>query len=132
MAFLESDRNRQTAIHMPDCLCGIRSGGCIERWTSAKGVSGLTGVALHPAHEPVMKGPLHVCSIWDDSVPEEMRGKYLAFAEEASQGVRHLRELQEAGMTHIHLLPAYDYGSVPERYEDQKRLKVCSVVRLCV
>ncbi|KAK9836409.1 hypothetical protein WJX84_012438 [Apatococcus fuscideae] len=63
-------------------------------------------------------------SCWDESVPAELRGKYLAFAEQASQGVRHLKELQAAGLTHVHLLPAYDYGSVPERHEDQKRVEV--------
>ena len=42
------------------------------------------------------------------------------------QGVQHLRQLQEAGLTHVHLLPSYDYGSVPERPEDQRRIQVRS------
>ena len=33
--------------------------------------------------------------------------------------MRHLRELKQAGLTHVHLLPSYDFGSVPERAEDQ-------------
>ena len=33
--------------------------------------------------------------------------------------MRHLRELRQAGLTHVHLLPSYDFGSVPEREEDQ-------------
>lgn len=35
-------------------------------------------------------------------------------------GVRHLTDLRTAGLTHVHLLPSYDYGSVPERAEDQQ------------
>ncbi len=34
--------------------------------------------------------------------------------------MRHLKDLREAGLTHVHLLPSYDFGSVPERAEDQQ------------
>jgi pullulanase/glycogen debranching enzyme len=59
---------------------------------------------------------LHVrdFSIGDESVPAGRRGRYLAFAEADSQGVRHLRALSAAGVTDVHLLPAYDISSVPE------------------
>ncbi len=50
----------------------------------------------------------------DASVPQARRGKYLAFAETDSQGMRHLRALRAAGMTDIHLLPVFDIASVPE------------------
>jgi hypothetical protein len=40
--------------------------------------------------------------------------------QEDSAGVRHLTDLRTAGLTHVHLLPSYDYGSVPERAEDQQ------------
>ncbi|KAK9903518.1 hypothetical protein WJX75_007894 [Coccomyxa subellipsoidea] len=56
----------------------------------------------------------------DASVPQEFRGKYGAFSLEDSAGVRHLTDLRTAGLTHVHLLPSYDYGSVPERAEDQQ------------
>ncbi|MFY2762760.1 alpha-1,6-glucosidase domain-containing protein [Arenimonas sp. MALMAid1274] len=58
---------------------------------------------------------LHVrdFSIADTTVPEAHRGKYLAFTA-GSAGMRHLRALAAAGMTDVHLLPAYDFGSVPE------------------
>lgn len=60
---------------------------------------------------------LHVrdFSIGDQTVPEERRGKYLAFAETDSNGMRHLRALAEAGLTDVHLLPAFDFATVPER-----------------
>jgi pullulanase-type alpha-1,6-glucosidase len=59
---------------------------------------------------------LHVrdFSINDRSVPEAWRGKYLAFTDTNSNGMRHLKALAKAGMTDIHLLPVFDYGSVPE------------------
>ena len=33
--------------------------------------------------------------------------------------MRHLRGLARAGMTDVHLLPAFDFATVPERREDQ-------------
>ena len=63
------------------------------------------------------------CSISDETAPEELRGKYSAFALQDSAGISHLRRLQAAGLTHVHLLPSYDYGSVPERLEDQATIQ---------
>jgi pullulanase len=59
---------------------------------------------------------LHVrdFSIGDPGVPEGSRGKYLAFAEKDTAGVRHLRALSAAGLTDVHLLPVFDIASVPE------------------
>ena len=51
----------------------------------------------------------------DATVRAPWRGKYLAFTEPDSAGIRHLRALRAAGMTDIHLLPAYDLSTVPER-----------------
>ncbi|WP_229507737.1 alpha-1,6-glucosidase domain-containing protein [Massilia sp. Dwa41.01b] len=51
----------------------------------------------------------------DPSVPLHKRGKYAAFGETASHGMRHLRALAQAGLTDIHLLPVYDIASVPEK-----------------
>ncbi|BDA50310.1 Pullulanase [Coccomyxa sp. Obi] len=56
----------------------------------------------------------------DATVPELLRGKYLAFTLEETAGVKHLADLHSAGLTHVHLLPSYDFGSVPEREEDQQ------------
>ncbi len=42
------------------------------------------------------------------------RGKYLAFANPSSNGMRHLAALQKAGLTDIHLLPVFDFATVPE------------------
>lgn len=59
---------------------------------------------------------LHVrdFSVSDDSVPATRRGKYLAFTERDSRGMRHLKSLAKAGLTHVHLLPAFDLASINE------------------
>jgi pullulanase/glycogen debranching enzyme len=54
-------------------------------------------------------------SIGDASVPAGHRGKYLAFTDASSAGMRHLRALAQAGLTDVHLLPVFDIASVPER-----------------
>src|SRR3712207_7812964 len=63
----------------------------------------------------------------DLSVSEPHRGTYMAFTEAMSNGMRHLRELAHAGLTHIHLLPAFDFATVNEnkaqrRGPDRSRL----------
>ena len=60
---------------------------------------------------------LHVrdFSINDSTVSAANRGKYTAFTESGSNGMKHLAALSQAGMTDIHLLPVYDIGSVPEK-----------------
>ena len=60
---------------------------------------------------------LHVrdFSINDATVRPDYRGKYLAFTLDGTDGMRHLQALAAAGVTEIHLLPAFDFGSVPER-----------------
>lgn len=50
----------------------------------------------------------------DASVSARNRGKYLAFTESDSAGMRHLRALAQAGLTDVHLLPVFDLGTVPE------------------
>ncbi|MFE0048211.1 pullulanase-type alpha-1,6-glucosidase [Streptomyces albireticuli] len=46
-------------------------------------------------------------------------GQYLAFADPSSAGTRHLRELARAGTSYVHLLPAFDFATAPERRADQ-------------
>ncbi|CAN5176802.1 hypothetical protein BH11PSE10_BH11PSE10_11060 [soil metagenome] len=51
----------------------------------------------------------------DATVSAPRRGKYLAFTETASNGMRHLAGLAAAGLTDVHLLPSFDIASVNER-----------------
>jgi pullulanase len=59
---------------------------------------------------------LHVrdFSINDPTVSDANRGKYGAFTESASNGMKHLKALANAGLTDIHLLPVFDIATVPE------------------
>ncbi|HQY09230.1 MAG TPA: pullulanase-type alpha-1,6-glucosidase [Burkholderiaceae bacterium] len=50
----------------------------------------------------------------DFSVSTVNRGKYLAFTETGSRGMRHLKALSDAGLTDVHLLPVFDLATVPE------------------
>jgi pullulanase-type alpha-1,6-glucosidase len=58
-------------------------------------------------------------SIADDTVPAADRGTYRAFSDRDSDGSKHLRALAEAGTSYVHLLPAFDFSTVPERKADQ-------------
>ena len=50
----------------------------------------------------------------DFSVSTVNRGKYLAFTEAGSSGMKHLKALADAGLTDVHLLPVFDLATVPE------------------
>jgi pullulanase/glycogen debranching enzyme len=72
---------------------------------------------------PPLAGPqdivlyeLHVrdFSASDASVPAADRGKFLAFAHRDSNGMRHLAALRAAGLTHVHLLPSFEFASVAD------------------
>ncbi|MER2491367.1 alpha-1,6-glucosidase domain-containing protein [Catenovulum sediminis] len=62
----------------------------------------------------VYEGHIRDFSILDESTPAEHRGKYLAFAQQDTAPVNHLKELAEAGITHFQVLPANDIASVNE------------------
>lgn len=58
---------------------------------------------------------LHVrdFSIGDETVPPQLRGTYAAFTQEGA-GRRHLRELADAGMNTVQLLPTFDITTIEE------------------
>ncbi|MEU0024229.1 pullulanase-type alpha-1,6-glucosidase [Streptomyces sp. NPDC006335] len=58
-------------------------------------------------------------SVADKTVPAEDRGTYRAFTDKDSDGSKHLRELAKSGTSYVHLLPAFDIATIPERREDQ-------------
>lgn len=83
--------------------------------------------------KPRLKAPedisiyeLHVrdFSIIDASVDEEDRGTFNAFSQFRSKGMRHLRSLSHSGLSHIHLLPAFDIATVNENKTEQLSLEV--------
>ncbi|MET8311221.1 pullulanase-type alpha-1,6-glucosidase [Micromonospora sp. NPDC005173] len=60
-------------------------------------------------------------SIADDTVPAERRGTFLAFTDPKTAGMTHLKALGDAGVTHLHLLPAFDFATIPEKRADQRQ-----------
>ncbi|MGO2938866.1 MAG: pullulanase-type alpha-1,6-glucosidase, partial [Glutamicibacter arilaitensis] len=52
-------------------------------------------------------------SISDSSVPEDLRGRYGAFGVDGA-GNKQLKELADAGLTTVHLLPSFDIASIQE------------------
>ncbi|HTN51889.1 MAG TPA: pullulanase-type alpha-1,6-glucosidase [Anaeromyxobacter sp.] len=68
------------------------------------------------APEDIVLYELHVrdFSASDPSVPEALKGTFLAFAADGTYGTRHLAALARAGVTHVHLLPAFDFATVDE------------------
>jgi pullulanase-type alpha-1,6-glucosidase len=97
----------------------------------------LSDPATRPAgwdavEKPALEAPedavlyeLHIrdFSISDPDVPAADRGKYVAFTYDgvndaddrpASSGMCHLQKLAQAGLTHVHLLPAFDIATIEE------------------
>ncbi|NDJ77283.1 MAG: pullulanase-type alpha-1,6-glucosidase, partial [Chloroflexi bacterium] len=68
------------------------------------------------APEDIVLYELHIrdFSMNDMTVPEDLRGTYLAFTVSDSDGMNHLRALADAGLTHVHLLPTFDIATVNE------------------
>ena len=69
-----------------------------------------------PAPEDISIYEIHVrdFSVNDASVPEALKGTYNAFTLKNSNGIQHLRALQAAGLTHLHLLPVFDIATINE------------------
>ena len=67
------------------------------------------------APEDVVIYELHIrdFSIFDETVPEDLRGTYDAFTVD-SDGTRHLAELAASGVNHLHLLPSFDIATINE------------------
>jgi pullulanase len=72
-----------------------------------------------PARAQISEVSVRDFSIADHTVPAPDRGTYLAFSHPDTAGMRHLRGLADAGLTHLHLLPAFDFATVPDRRADQ-------------
>ena len=74
------------------------------------------------APEDMVIYELHVrdFSVADESVPAIERGTFNAFAQTNSNGMKHLKALAGAGLSHIHLLPAFDCATINENKSEQK------------
>ncbi|HZF88800.1 pullulanase-type alpha-1,6-glucosidase [Streptomyces sp.] len=75
-----------------------------------------------PKAVPLKDAQIQELHIRDFSVEDRTAkhpGTYLAFTDEDSDGSRHLRKLAEAGTSYVHLLPAFDIATIPEKKSDQ-------------
>ncbi|WP_405932559.1 pullulanase-type alpha-1,6-glucosidase [Streptomyces sp. NBC_00827] len=62
---------------------------------------------------------LHIRDFSVADTTAENPGTYLAFADKDSDGSKHLRELAKSGTSYVHLLPAFDIATIPEKKSDQ-------------
>ncbi|MFE9770348.1 pullulanase-type alpha-1,6-glucosidase [Streptomyces sp. NPDC005931] len=89
-----------------------------DRALAPKGWAGLD----KPKAVPLKDAQIQELHIRDFSVEDRTasdRGTYLAFTDKDSDGSRHLRELAKSGTSYVHLLPAFDIATIPERTSDQ-------------
>ncbi|MEZ3182110.1 pullulanase-type alpha-1,6-glucosidase [Streptomyces pimonensis] len=89
-----------------------------DRDLAPEGWSSLT----KPRAVPIEDAQIQELHIRDFSVADrtaENPGTYLAFTDKDSDGSKHLRELAEAGTSYVHLLPAFDIATIPEKKSDQ-------------
>ncbi|WP_408055665.1 pullulanase-type alpha-1,6-glucosidase [Streptomyces apricus] len=91
-----------------------------DRSLAPGGWSGLKKPKAVPLKDAQIQ-ELHVrdFSVADRTVPAKDKGTYRAFSDRDSAGSKHLRKLAEAGTSYVHLLPAFDIATIPEKKADQ-------------
>ncbi|MGW1948894.1 pullulanase-type alpha-1,6-glucosidase, partial [Streptomyces sp. NPDC001940] len=75
-----------------------------------------------PKAVPLRDAQIQELHIRDFSVEDRTAkhpGTYLAFTDKDSKGSEHLRELAKAGTSYVHLLPAFDIATIPEKKSGQ-------------
>ncbi|MFD3835445.1 pullulanase-type alpha-1,6-glucosidase [Streptomyces sp. NPDC058642] len=75
-----------------------------------------------PKATPLKDAQIQELHIRDFSVADRTAddpGTYLAFADKNSDGSKHLKALAKSGTSYVHLLPAFDIATIPERKSDQ-------------
>ncbi|SCE64839.1 alpha-1,6-glucosidases, pullulanase-type [Micromonospora matsumotoense] len=86
------------------------------------GWSGLRKPAAPPAAKAqISELSVRDFSIADRTVPAAQRGTYLAFTDPTTAGMKHLTALGDAGVNYLHLLPVFDFATIPERRADQRQ-----------
>ncbi|MFW7377326.1 MAG: pullulanase-type alpha-1,6-glucosidase [Oligoflexus sp.] len=83
----------------------------------------------HPADISILELHIRDFSSYDHSVPQQLRGGYSAFAtasqynlENLTLGQEYLKSLQEAGLTHVQILPANDFATIREKRQERIEL----------
>ena len=87
---------------------------------SPSGWGSLVKSAVNPADIALYELHVRDFSANDPTVTAAHRGTFMAFTEPASSGMTHLAKLAAAGLTHVHLLPIFDFATVNEVKSEQK------------
>ncbi|MFJ4896498.1 pullulanase-type alpha-1,6-glucosidase [Streptomyces sp. NPDC088727] len=77
-----------------------------------------------PAAVPLRDAQIQELQIRDFSIADPTSkhpGEYLAFTDTRSDGMKHLKQLADSGTSYVHLLPAFDIGTIPEKRKDQQK-----------
>ena len=85
------------------------------------GWAGLRKPGVTPGKVQISELSVRDFSIADSTVPAAGRGTYAAFTDPGTAGMKQLRSLAKAGTTHVHLLPVFDFATIPERRADQQQ-----------
>nr|WP_206327530.1 pullulanase-type alpha-1,6-glucosidase [Streptomyces sp. S3(2020)] len=75
-----------------------------------------------PKATPLKDAQIQELHIRDFSVADKTAsdpGTYLAFTDKNSDGSQHLKALAKSGTSYVHLLPAFDIATIPEKKSDQ-------------
>ncbi|MFF4268361.1 pullulanase-type alpha-1,6-glucosidase [Streptomyces sp. NPDC001536] len=75
-----------------------------------------------PKAVPLRDAQIQELHIRDFSVADKTAsdpGTYRAFTDKNSDGSRHLKALAKSGTSYVHLLPAFDIATIPEKKSDQ-------------
>ncbi|MER5445526.1 pullulanase-type alpha-1,6-glucosidase [Streptomyces sp. NPDC002764] len=91
-----------------------------DKSLAPKGWSALSKPKAVPLRDAQIQ-ELHVrdFSVADKTVPAKDQGSYLAFTDKGSDGSKHLRQLAKSGTSYVHLLPVFDFATVPEKKAGQ-------------
>ncbi|MFG2593297.1 pullulanase-type alpha-1,6-glucosidase [Streptomyces sp. NPDC048438] len=85
-----------------------------------RGWSGLKKPAAVPMRDAQIQ-ELHIRDFSVTDTTSKHPGEYLAFTDTRSDGMKHLKELADSGTSYVHLLPAFDIGTIPEKKSDQQK-----------
>ncbi|GAB4084246.1 hypothetical protein GCM10028784_08760 [Myceligenerans cantabricum] len=90
-----------------------------RRWRPAQWRRTPAPVVERPVDQTIYELHVRDFSIADETVPAALRGTYGAFGVAGSDGMTHLRDLADAGLTGVHLLPTFDIATIPEDRDAQ-------------
>ncbi|MEU0003688.1 pullulanase-type alpha-1,6-glucosidase [Streptomyces sp. NPDC006314] len=89
-----------------------------DRSLAPSGWSGLRKPKAVPLKDAQIQ-ELHIRDFSIEDRTSKHPGTYLAFTDKNSDGSRHLKALARSGTSYVHLLPAFDIATIPERKADQ-------------